>query len=46
MITFSDKQLKTPEMMRPVYLVTGGLSKFAQDDTPARSRFKRKQREA
>lgn len=28
MITFSDKQLKIPEMQRPVYLVTGGMSKF------------------
>lgn len=28
MITFSDKQLKIPKMMRPVYLVTGGMSKF------------------
>ena len=28
MITFSDKQLKIPKMQRPVYLVTGGMSKF------------------
>ncbi|MDP2647094.1 MAG: hypothetical protein Q8P24_19335 [Desulfobacterales bacterium] len=30
MITFSDKQLKIPRMQRPVYLVTGGMSKFAR----------------
>ncbi len=30
MITFSDKQLKSPKMQRPVYLVTGGMSKFAR----------------
>jgi acetyl-CoA C-acetyltransferase len=28
MIKFSDKQLKIPEMARPVYLVTGGMSEF------------------
>ena len=30
MITFSDKQLKIPNMAKPVYLVTGGMSKFAR----------------
>ncbi|MBW8048827.1 MAG: thiolase domain-containing protein [Cytophagales bacterium] len=30
MITFSEKQLKIPQMSRPVYLVTGGMSKFAR----------------
>jgi acetyl-CoA C-acetyltransferase len=30
MIKFSDKQLKIPEMQRPVYLVTGGESQFAR----------------
>ena len=30
MITFSDKQLKIPKMSKPVYLVTGGMSKFAR----------------
>lgn len=30
MITFSKKQLKIPQMSRPVYLVTGGMSKFAR----------------
>jgi len=28
MIKFSDKQLKIPKLMRPVYLVTAGQSKF------------------
>ncbi len=28
MIKFSDKQLKIPKLMRPVYLVTVGMSKF------------------
>ena len=28
MIKFSDKQLKIPQMQRPVFLVTGGMSKF------------------
>jgi len=28
MIKFSDRQLKTPKLMRPVYLVTAGQSKF------------------
>jgi len=28
MITFSDKQLKVPNMSKPVFLVTGGMSKF------------------
>ncbi len=28
MITFSDRQLKTPKLLRPVYLVTAGQSKF------------------
>jgi acetyl-CoA C-acetyltransferase len=28
MIKFSDRQLKTPRFMRPVYLVTGGESEF------------------
>ena len=28
MITFSDKQLAIPKLMRPVYLVTAGQSKF------------------
>ncbi|MCU0798223.1 MAG: thiolase domain-containing protein [Candidatus Thermoplasmatota archaeon] len=28
MITFSDKQLKVPKMSKPVYMVTGGCSKF------------------
>ncbi|NOZ04426.1 MAG: thiolase domain-containing protein [FCB group bacterium] len=28
MITFSEKQLKIPSMSRPVFLVTGGMSKF------------------
>jgi len=28
MITFSDRQLKIPKLMRPVYLVTAGQSKF------------------
>ncbi len=28
MITFSDRQLRIPKMSRPVYLVTGGMSKF------------------
>ena len=28
MITFSDRQLRIPQMSRPVYLVTGGMSKF------------------
>ena len=30
MITFSDRQLKTPQMQRPVYMVTGGMSKFGR----------------
>ncbi len=30
MITFSDRQLKIPQMQRPVYLVTGGESQFAR----------------
>lgn len=30
MITFSRRNLKIPEMSRPVYLVTGGMSKFAR----------------
>lgn len=30
MITFSDKQLKIPQMSKPVYLVTGGMSKFGR----------------
>jgi len=30
MITFSDRQLKVPKLMRPVYLVTAGQSKFAR----------------
>ena len=30
MITFSDKQLKIPNMSKPVYLVTGGMSKFGR----------------
>jgi acetyl-CoA C-acetyltransferase len=28
MIKFSEKQLKIPKLMRPVYLVTAGMSKF------------------
>ncbi len=28
MIKFSDRQLKIPKTMRPVYLVTGGMSEF------------------
>ncbi len=28
MIKFSDRQLKTPKLLRPVYLVTAGQSKF------------------
>ena len=28
MITFSKRQLATPKQMRPVYLVTGGMSEF------------------
>ncbi len=30
MITFSKQQLKVPEMSKPVYLVTGGMSKFGR----------------
>lgn len=30
MIKFSKKQLKIPQMQRPVFLVTGGMSKFAR----------------
>jgi acetyl-CoA C-acetyltransferase len=30
MITFSDRQLRIPEMQRPVYFVTGGMSKFGR----------------
>jgi acetyl-CoA C-acetyltransferase len=30
MIKFSKRQLKTPKMQRPVYLVTGGMSKFGR----------------
>jgi acetyl-CoA C-acetyltransferase len=30
MIKFSDRQLKIPQMQRPVFLVTGGMSKFAR----------------
>ncbi len=30
MITFSKKQLKIPNMSRPVFLVTGGMSKFGR----------------
>ena len=30
MITFSDRQLQTPKMAKPVYLVTGGMSQFAR----------------
>jgi acetyl-CoA C-acetyltransferase len=30
MIKFSDRQLKIPEMTRPVYLVTGGESQFGR----------------
>ncbi|HLB30455.1 MAG TPA: hypothetical protein VJN91_02910, partial [Gammaproteobacteria bacterium] len=30
MITFSERQLRIPAIMRPVYLVTGGMSKFAR----------------
>jgi len=28
MITFSERQLRIPKMSKPVYLVTGGMSKF------------------
>jgi acetyl-CoA C-acetyltransferase len=28
MIKFSDRQLKIPKLLRPVYLVTAGQSKF------------------
>ena len=28
MIKFSERQLKTPKYMRPVYLVTAGQSKY------------------
>ena len=28
MITFSERQLRIPKMSRPVYMVTGGMSKF------------------
>ncbi len=30
MITFSKRQLKIPEMSKPVYMVTGGMSKFGR----------------
>jgi len=30
MITFSERQLKIPQMSKPVYLVTGGMSKFGR----------------
>jgi acetyl-CoA C-acetyltransferase len=30
MINFSDRQLKIPNMSKPVYLVTGGMSKFGR----------------
>ena len=30
MITFSDQQLKIPKMSKPVFLVTGGMSKFGR----------------
>ncbi|MEA3557982.1 MAG: thiolase domain-containing protein, partial [Candidatus Thermoplasmatota archaeon] len=30
MITFSEEQLRIPKMSRPVYMVTGGMSKFAR----------------
>jgi acetyl-CoA C-acetyltransferase len=30
MITFSERQLKIPKMSKPVYLVTGGMSKFGR----------------
>ncbi len=30
MIKFSQQQLRTPEFSRPVYLVTGGMSKFGR----------------
>ncbi|NOZ07583.1 MAG: thiolase domain-containing protein [FCB group bacterium] len=30
MIKFSERQLKIPRMCRPVYLVTGGMSKFGR----------------
>ena len=45
MITFSDKQLKIPEMSKPIYLVAGGMSKIGNTDTPARSWFNLMQEE-
>ncbi len=30
MIKFSERQLKTPRFMRPVYMVTGGMSQFGR----------------
>ncbi|MBC8213662.1 MAG: thiolase domain-containing protein [Candidatus Marinimicrobia bacterium] len=30
MIKFSERQLRIPKMMRPVYMVTGGMSKFGR----------------
>lgn len=30
MITFSERQLRIPKMSKPVYLVTGGMSKFGR----------------
>jgi acetyl-CoA C-acetyltransferase len=30
MITFSERQLRIPQMSKPVYMVTGGMSKFGR----------------
>ncbi len=46
MIMFSERQLKIPQMSKPVYLVTGGMSKFGSIDTLTRNWFKLKQRGA
>lgn len=46
MITFSEQQLKFPKINKPVYLVTGGLSKFINTGIPPKNHFKLKQKEA
>ena len=46
MITVSERQLQIPKISKPVYLVTGGMSKFGSTGTPAKNRFKFKQKEA
>ncbi len=46
MITFSERQLKFPQISKPVYLIAGGMSKFGSTDIPMKSHFKLNQKEA